>query len=922
MKKIALIDGYGFVFRAYHSLPDLTRNDGTPVGAVFGFTNMIIKILASLDVSHIAIIFDSGGKNFRHELYKEYKANRPPCPENLIPQFAIIRECANALNIATLEKSGFEADDIIATLAKKCYNEDFETLIISSDKDLMQLINDRTKMYDAMKNKIIDSSSVKEKFSVTPDKVLDVLALIGDASDNIPGVKGIGEVSASELINQFGSLEKIYENLENIPQKKRKEYLEKSKNEAFLSKKLASLDENVELKIEIDDLRKKNIEPLKLIDFLAIQGFNSLLAKVKKEFNIVNSDIKNTPNQTDSKNIKYNKITVKNNEDINYIYNLSKDKGTIVIDYITNNDLIEFLTLSPVSPNDEELKIFYIKFDNKIIQKNHIADDLFSSKNTKDSSINIHDFEAIFFDNSIRKVFYDGKKFIRSYKNFLQFNDIKINNFSIIFDDLNLINYLTNPSNTNHFKELITINLNHNFDELNFNKIFDKIHNNDNKENFEYNDNEIEALCFVNLCIFELYAILAPKITEFKLHNSYHKIELPLLNILADIEVNGVNIDLTKLQKLSNEFHIRILELQKEIYALSGTEFNIASSQQLADILFNKLQLKSNAKSKKTHNLSTNVKVLEELAFQGNIIAEKIIEYRKFSKLVSTYCEALPKLVSPITHKIHTTYSNTATITGRLNSTHPNLQNIPNKTIEGKKIKSCFIAKDNAVLISADYSQIELRILAHIAKIPALISAFKDNVDIHVRTASQIFGVAENAVDENMRSKAKAINFGIIYGISAFGLAKQIKSSKAEASNYIESYFSNYNGIKEYMEQTINFAKQNGYVETIIGRRCFIKDINSSNYIIKSEAERQAINAPIQGSCADIIKKAMIGVYNRIQQKQLRSKLIMQIHDELIIETPNDEIDIIKEILQHEMSNAIKLDIDLKIDIAIKKSLE
>ena len=932
MKKIALIDGYGFVFRAYHSIPPLTRNDGTPVGAVFGFTTMLLKLLASLNVSHIAVIFDSGSKTFRNDIYPEYKANRPPCPEDLIPQFSIVRESAEALNISILEKIGFEADDIIATIAKKSAREGFEVVIVSSDKDLMQLIDENITMFDAMKNKMVSFNEVKEKFSVEPSKVLEVLSLIGDSSDNVPGVRGIGPKTASELINQFENLENLYENLDKIKQEKRRMMLEENKSNAFLSKKLIRLDENVELGIKIDDLKVRIIEPKKLINFLENQGFRSLIYKVKKEFNFVeetnsqdlnsaqNNHSKELKNPNENNNFLQEKIIIDNKKTIEEIHQISQKNGAVIIDFSIKNNQFNFITLTPASTNEINNKTYFFNFENSQIEQHENIDLLsFSSVQNISSNLQIFitDFDKILFDNSIRKIFFNGKNFLRFYKNFLRENNLKTLHQSIIFDDVNLINYLINSSIHNSLRELININLNLNFEELGFGEKIDKIEDENSQNIFENDQQKIDFFCLKNLAILQLYQIFAQKITELKLYNSYLSIELPLIGVLAQIEFNGVKIDVKKLALLSNEFAQKINKLTQEIYQLSGCEFNIASSKQLSEVLFDKLGIESSKKSKKTKALSTNVKVLEDLALDGYEIANKIIEYRKFSKLKNTYCDALPKQISKITNRIHTTLSNTATLTGRLSSITPNLQNIPIKTIDGKKIRECFIASENCVLISADYSQIELRILAHLAKIPNLIEAFKNNKDIHRITASQIFGIDENLIDEATRSKAKAINFGIIYGISAFGLARQLKISNKEAGDYIKSYFEKYAGIKEFMNQSTDFARKNGYVSTISSRKCFIKEINNKNPIIRQEAERQAINAPIQGSAADIIKKAMIRVHQQFLKQNLKSKLILQIHDELLVESSLDEVEIVKNILLQEMSNAFKLEVDLKVDFSV-----
>lgn len=936
MNKIALIDAYGFVFRAYHSLPPLTRADGTPVGAVYGFTNMLIKLIASLDVSHVAVVFDSGSKTFRNEIFSEYKANRPPCPEDLKPQFPIIRKTAESLNLTILEKVGYEADDIIATIAKKSAQANFEVLIISSDKDLMQLIDDKISIYDAMKNKLIKSNEVKEKFFVEPHQVLDLLSLIGDSSDNVPGVKGIGPKTASELINQYGTLENIFKNIDNIKQEKRKKLLNEGIENALLSKKLITLKEDVELKITLDDLQVKEINPHKLINFLKEQGFRSLVLKVEKEFSINSKDLENksssqifinqhqnnfeTDQIANNANNQVKQVAVEAVAEIKDIYQQAKIKGVVLIDYFIKNDQLNFLTISIADKNEIPKQIYYCNFLNSNstnFQANNF--DLFNYNNNtnqnSENSLTIDNFAEIIFDNSIRKIFFDAKNFLRFFKNNYRLKDYNKCLQSIILDDINLMNYLSNSAIHNNLRELIDSNLDNDLEELGYGKIIDELEKKGDDIIFEDDQKKINFFCFKNLAIHQLYKIFSNKIFDLKMNNAYYSYELPLIEVLSQMEFNGIKIDIEKLNSLSKEFANKIADLSQQIYQLSGTEFNISSSKQLSEILFNKLGFESSKKSKKTGALSTKAKVLEDLANDGNQIAEKIIEFRKFSKLKNTYTDALPKQINQITNRIHTHFSNTSTLTGRLSSINPNLQNIPIKNHEGKKIRQCFIASKDHILISADYSQIELRVIAHIAKIKNLIEAFKLDKDIHKITASEVFNIDESLVDEETRSKAKAINFGIIYGISAYGLAKQLKISNSEAGDYIKSYFNTYPGIEEYMKNNIDYARKNSYVKTISGRKCYIKNINDKNPIVRQEAERQAINASIQGSSADIIKKAMINIHQKIIQQNLKSKLVLQIHDELVIESSIKEADIISNILCSEMEKSFNLDVPLKVDL-------
>jgi len=922
LKKIALIDGYGFVFRAYHSLPPLTRPDKTPVGAVYGFTNMLIKLLASLNVTHAAVVFDSGSKTFRNEIFPEYKANRPPCPEDLIPQFPIIRESAESLNLAILEKTGFEADDIIATIAKRAEKEGFEVLIVSSDKDLMQLVNEKTHMFDAMKNRIIGIAEVKEKFEVEPLKVLDILSLMGDASDNIPGVKGIGPKTAAELVNQFGSLEEIFKNLDKIKQEKRRELLKQGESNAKLSKILAALKEDVELGISLEDLEVKNLNPHKLVSFLEIQGFRSLITRVKKEFGISEEvfDAKIESQKSDFVQIKNEKKSHQKSFKELILSEISSQKildrmnaealknGIVTIDFNQN-----FFTISTQKFEESPKEIFYFKSQElQKIEAQNQSFDLFDfnenpAQPLEKEGFSLEILEKILKDDSIKKIFFDAKSF-------LKIAEVKS------YEDVSLMNHLINSATRNDLRELINFNLNENIEELGFAKFFSEEEKNRHPDFSAEIEKKSEFFCFKNFAISQLYQNFSSKIFSSKLSEAYNSYEKPLLSILAQVENNGIKIDVEKLHELSIDFGKKIADLSSEIYELAGTEFNIASPKQLGEILFEKLGFDSSKKSKKTGALSTGVGVLEELEENGHAIARKILDFRKFSKLKNTYSDALPKEINQKSGRIHTHFSTTSTITGRLSSSNPNLQNIPIKSLEGQKIRESFISEPDHFLISADYSQIELRVIAHVAKIENLISAFKAEKDIHRITASQVFGIPENQIDDATRSKAKAINFGIIYGISAFGLARQLDISRQDASNYIKSYLEAYPGIDTYMKETISLAHQQGFVQTFSGRKCFIPQINNKNPMIRNEAERLAINAPIQGSAADIIKKAMICLSKKFAEKKLRSKIILQIHDELIIEAPKDEVEIATKILKQEMESASILDVPLKVDVKVGKN--
>jgi len=908
-EKIALIDGYGFVFRAYHSLPPLSREDGTPVGAVYGFTNMLIKLLANLDVSHAAVVFDSGSKTFRNEIYPAYKANRPPCPEDLKPQFSIVREAAESLNLAVLEKINFEADDIIATMAKRFSALGKQVLIVSSDKDLMQLVDDNVFMYDAMKNKMIGAAEVKEKFAVEPGQVLDVLSLMGDASDNVPGVRGIGPKTAAELIIQYGSLENLLANLGEIKQEKRREMLINGVENAKLSKILITLKEDVELGISEEDLRVKAIDGKKFVEFLQAQGFRSLALRAKKDFNLSDDEVKTTEKSSakSEKNIfeKIKKTLIDSEEKIAQIAAQGLENGFVTVD--VESDII---TISTCKIGENISEIFYAQFVEKGLDSlrglTHSLGDLFSFSEEK-SGFDLNSFGEIFTNPAIKKIFFDAKKILK--KTFVK-----------SYEDLSLINHLVNSATKADLLQLAIVNLDENLEELGFNKIFQELEKEKIPESFARENEKTAFCCFKNFAIYQNYKILQPKIFAQKLNDCYFSYELPLLEVLAEIENNGIAIDVKKLGELSKEFAEKIAILTGEIHDLAGCEFNIASSQQLSEVLFNKLNLESSKKSKKTGALSTNAKVLEELADEGFIIAKKILEFRKFSKLKNTYTDSLPKEINAKTGRIHSNFLSTATVTGRLSSHNPNLQNIPIKNEDGRKIRECFIAQNGNFLISADYSQIELRVIAAVANIENLKQAFRDEKDIHKITAAQVFHVSEDEVTGEMRSNAKAINFGIIYGISAFGLARGLGISRSDASAYIKSYLATYPGIEEYMKNTIEFARKNGFVQTLSGRKCFIREINNKNPMIRGEAERLSINAPIQGGAADIIKKAMLNISQKLREKKLQSKIISQIHDELLIEAPENEVEQVKKLLVGAMEDVNLLPMKLKVDVEVGKT--
>lgn len=903
---ILLIDGYGFVFRAYHSLPPLTRKDGTPVGAVLGFTNMLMKMLAGHKADYMAVIFDAGRKTFRNEIYAEYKANRPPAPEDLIPQFALVREAATALNVRIIEQEGYEADDIIATYAKIAREKNCKLTIVSSDKDLMQLVGeDDVQMYDPMKNKVIGVKEVQEKFGVAPEKVLDVLSLMGDSSDNVPGVPGIGPKTAAELVTMFGSLDEVINHASEIKQNKRRETIIENSEKALLSRKLISLCNNVPLEAgeDLSYLEVVDIDYNQLQEFLVHQEFKSLLARISDKVKIEAANIQNHDDSTEHA-VKKNENNSLKKGQINLIHNI-KDLRQLIGKYgeIENialcvhiKDDLEGIAFSINNADYAYVPVIAPLVEQGSLFSNETSANSASKGITKADALQV--FAPLFADPTIMKLGHDLKE---TYK-FLQQNNIKLSPF----DDVMLMSYVLGAGAHAHgLKELANIHLEE--DALEFGeKEFAK---SDENARSKYMEDRLFA-------INKLHALLKPRLFQQHCLTLYETFEKPMLVALADMELTGICLDVTKLKELSKEFTDKIATLEKEVYSIAACEFNIGSPKQLGEVLFERLGIKGGKKSKKTGAYSTDVKVLSELAAGGYEIAEKILNWRHFSKLKSTYTDSLQNQMGQ-DGRVHTHFLMAATNTGRLSSQDPNLQNIPIRSEEGGRIREAFVAAKGHKLISADYSQIELRLLASIADIGSLKEAFKNNMDIHAVTASQMFGMPVEEVNADLRRRAKTINFGIIYGISAFGLSQRLGISRVEAGDYIKKYFTQYPGIEEYMSNMVEFARTHGYVETIFGRKCYINGINDKNAAIRQFSERAAINAPLQGSAADIIKKAMIDVYYALKHSNSEAKLLLQVHDELVLEAPEAVVDEVARIVKKSMEHAANMNVPLTVDVNI-----
>ena len=891
-QRLILVDGSGYIFRAFYALPPMSREDGTPVNAVFGFTSMLLKLSEDMEGENILVVFDAARTTFRNAIYKEYKANRSEPPEELVPQFDLIKKATTAIGLKSLEVENYEADDIIATYVKIAKKENIETLVISSDKDLMQLIQDGVSLYDPMKNIKIGPEAVLEKFGVSPDKVIDVQALAGDSSDNVPGVPGIGVKTASQLINEYGSLEKLLDNASSIKQEKRRESLLNNAELAIVSKKLVSLFSDVPIPYKISDLKWTPRNDDNLLAFLKENNFKRLENRYFDPEQAGNS-------QPESKNIEQNYNLITKLSDLQNLIDECIKCGVIAVDTETDSINAVQANLVGVSISTKPGTAYYIPLrhiensvplliDEKLDQKDKIEQINF------DSAINL--LKKILEDPSIIKV---GHNIKYDMLVFSQKRNGSINLYPV--HDTMCMSYVNDANRYSHKLDSLAKDF---FDHetIKYDDVcgkgakqvtFDKIHPND-VLNYAAED--------ADFCL-RIFLALKEELFISKLNSVYERIERPLINVIANMEKEGILIDKSTLNALSIEFQDKLTLLQKKIYELCGEEFNIASPKQLGEILFEKLNLPQDKKSK-TGNYSTSISVLEGLSTKGFEIADLIIEWRTLSKLKSTYTDALQESINKQTKRVHTSYSMASASTGRLASTNPNLQNIPIRTSDGRRIREAFIARDGYKLISADYSQIELRLMAHAANETEMIKAFNENVDIHSQTASKVFGIPIEDLDSETRRSAKAINFGIIYGISSFGLSKQLSCSQSEAKNFIESYFDQFPKIKSYMDAMIENAKMKGYVETFFGRRIPIKGINSKNFQERSFAERQSINAPIQGSAADIIKRAMIKIHNVFQEKNIESKMLLQVHDELVFECPKDEINTVSNLIKKEMEQA------------------
>lgn len=932
-----LIDGSGFIFRAFHAMPPLNRPDGTPVNAVLGFCNMLIKLLADADAhgGAIAVIFDAKRENYRNKIYPDYKAHRPPPPEELIPQFALIRAATEAFNVPAVELEGFEADDLIATYARLAAAQGRAVTIVSADKDLMQLVRPGVALYDPMKNRAIGRDEVIEKFGVPPEKVVDVQALAGDSVDNVPGVPGIGVKTAAQLILEYGDLDALLARAAEIKQPARRQKLIDNADMARISRDLVRLHEEAPVPTPLDDLARKPLDSEKLRAFLAEQGFRSLLGRFKGDnsgavdparaahppqvgrIQIGGTQVAAPPPPPVGADAPPPTVPIPDLSNVEKRYELVQDvetlrawaarafeTGVLAVDTETNS-------LTPAAAKLVGVSLATAPGVACYIPLGHVPPEGegqlgFSGGETPpqlDPAEALAALKDVLESPAVLKIGhnfkFDHQLFARAGLRVAPVDDTMLLHYAVEggggghgMDELaaTLLNYETVPFSAvcGTGKNQIT------FDRVPLDKAL------------EYAAEDADVT-------FRLWRVLKPRLVEARKTEVYETIERPLISIVADMERNGVKVDRAELARLSMDLGRRLEEINQDIQATAPRPFNVASPKQLGEILFDDLQL-SGGKKGKTGAWSTDSSVLEELAEQGVAIAEKVLEWRQLAKLKSTYTDALQEQIQSETGRVHTSFALAATNTGRLSSTDPNLQNIPIRTEEGRKIRRAFVAEPGCVLLSVDYSQIELRLVAEIAGIEALKQAFRDGVDVHAATASQVFAVPLDQMTSEIRRKAKAINFGIIYGISGFGLAKQLGITPGEANSFIKTYLERFPELKIWMDQVKESARRSGFVATRFGRRCPIAGIQDKNPAKRAFAERQAINAPIQGAAADIMRMAMARVAEVLRDGGFKTRMLLQVHDELLFEAPIEEIDAVTAAVRAAMENVVTLDIPLSAE--------
>ena len=874
-KHLYILDASSYVFRAYHAIGLLTNSKGFPTNAIFGFINMFNKFIMETKPEYFVAVFDSGGKSFRNEIYDDYKANRGEAPEDISLQFPKIIEYLKLRGICVMSQENFEADDIIGSLSKK-YQAKNKITIISGDKDFTQLINKKTIMLDTMKNRVTDEKEVLSKYGLKPEQMIDYFSLVGDSIDNIPGVRGIGPKTAQSLIDKFKTLDNLYKNIKKIDKERIKNLLEENKELAYISKELVTINTNLEITDDFNQFKISSSNNQQLNNFFKELEFDSMI-----DDDFTQSDLRDTKYSI----VNNKKDFMRLKKSLSIIKEFSLDLETTSI-----NALDAEIVGIAISYNSEEG--FYIPLSHE------------TDIDQLDLNYVLENLKEILESSKIKKIGQNLKYEILVFKNY------SINLGGIYFDTMVASHFLDSSLQSYSLDNLSRRFLDHKM--LSY-KDITKIEKKEISFKQVPVDVAMNYACEDSDITYKLYCIFKDKLLDKDLLVQFHKNEMPFVSVLANLESNGVFIDSKKLNDISAKFEKKINKIEKTIYKSIGYEFNINSTLQLRDILFDKLKLKPFKKTKKGE-FSTDSESLQSIEDQHSIVKE-ILAYRFYSKLKSTYLDSLPELINVNSNRVHTSYNQTGTSTGRLSSSDPNLQNIPIKTDEGKQIRESFSSpNDDSVIISADYSQIELRLLAHFSGDPTMLKSYKNNEDIHLNTASEIFEVPINKITSQQRSLAKTINFGIIYGIGPKRLSLQIDSDIKTAKEYIEKYFSRYSRVKNYFEDTIGYTRENGYIETILNRKRYLKDINSKNFILRSANERAAINTPIQGSAADVIKLAMININ---QDKELKNyaKLVIQVHDELVFECKKDKVDYVSKKVKNYMENSIKIKVPLKVDI-------
>jgi DNA polymerase I len=906
-RHVYLVDGSGYIFRAFHALPPMTRPDGTPVNAVYGFTSMLLKLREETDADCIVVVFDSARLNFRNEIYADYKAHRPEAPEELVPQFPLIREATTALGLPSIEQNGFEADDLIATYARLGAKQGAEVTIVSSDKDLMQLVGGRVAMFDPVKARKIGPDEVREKFGVGPDKVVEVQALAGDSTDNVPGVPGIGIKTAAELINQYGDLETLLARASEIKQPKRRENLIANADKARISRELVKLKDDVDVAASLESLMLKPADREPLVTFLEQQGFKSLIGRLGGKFERpAPAATAAVPKEAQDKTVYE---LVQTEAVLKLWIDRARNAGVVAFDTETTSLDAMRARLVGFSMSVEPGQACYVPVGHGAPAGQGSLDlDAQAKPAEAPKQIPLERVMALLrpllADPGVLKIGHNIKY------DMLVLARPPYNAPIAPVDDSMLFSYVLDAGkNAHNMDDLARLHLG--VETIKYEDVAGS-----GKAQVTFDQVPLEAArdyaaedADVTL---RLARALKPRLLAEKMTTVYETIERPLIPILVEMERAGIRVDPAELKRLSDDFAARLVDLEKDIYKLAGQEFNIGSPKQLGEVLFDKLGLEGGKKSSKTGAYATGADVLEDLADAGHDLPARVLDWRQLAKLKSTYTDALVTQINPDTGRVHTSYAMAIANTGRLSSTDPNLQNIPIRTEEGRKIRHAFVADKGMKLLSLDYSQIELRLLAHVADIAALKDAFREGIDIHALTASQVFNEPVKGMSAETRRKAKAINFGIIYGISPFGLARQLGIVQAEARAYIQAYFERYPGIRDYMESMKSFCRKHGYVETVFGRRIHLPGIVDKNPARRSFAERQAINAPLQGAAADIIKRAMIRV--PVAMTGLKGRMLLQVHDELLFEVPVGEVEKTTKAVSRVMEAAAHLSVPLVVE--------